>query len=464
MEKFERKVKDYINEYHMLEAASHIVAGVSGGADSVCLLIMLNKMSAEYNISLQAVHINHMIRGKEADEDEAYVEKLCQKLGVPLKVFHIDVCAAAEKEKLTVEEAGRNARYGAFAEICQEISEREENAHPVIAVAHNRNDVAETVLFNMARGSGVEGIKGISPVRDNIIRPLLCAERCEIERYLRQADIAYCTDSTNNGTDYTRNKIRHIILPAMNNINERAVKHIAELAERAGQYSEYVNSQAEKFIDRNVMLMENGSNATWSIGMDVLRNEPELLQNIVIKRIIGNVCGGQKDISGSHVEEVRKLYNCKSGSSIMLPHGAYVRQNYGKLEFSKRSSNDTAGDEFGKLIVHVYDRPENLDLSKKEYTKLIDYDKIRNDILLRNYLEEDYMVIAADGSKKKLNRLFGSYKIPADKRKSIPLVADGSEIIWMIGYRLSERYKVEDSTKKIMELEYKVGRTAVFRG
>ncbi|MBP3327219.1 MAG: tRNA lysidine(34) synthetase TilS [Coprococcus sp.] len=484
MENFEKKVENYINQYKMLDGVSHVVVGVSGGADSVCLLTLLYQLSEKYNIHIYALHVNHMIRGAEADADENYVAKLCDKMNIGLKVVRKDVCAIAKKEKLTVEEAGRNVRYHAFSEFCQELSETAACKKAVIAVAHNENDAAETVILNMLRGSGADGIKGIPPMRGNIIRPLLCVKRQEIEAYLAKNDMYYCMDSTNNDTEYTRNKIRHDILPAMEKINDRAIEHITKLAARIGEYTEYTDSQVELFIKQHVSCFSDESDTgRWIVSMDVLRAENPLIEGLVIKELIAKVCGGSKDIGSSHVDEVRKLYNTKSGAMIMLPHGAVVRHQYGKLEFAmqKASEETTAVGENelndkvvwqqqidmdkdgvymldngrGQLSIRIYDRPEILDLSKKEYTKLLDYDKIRNNILLRNYSENDYMTIGADGSKKKMNRLFGSCKIPVSQRKNVILVADGSEIVWAIGIRIGERYKIAEDTKRIMEMEYR---------
>lgn len=478
MENFERKVEAYINKYKMLEGVSHVVVGISGGADSVCLLTLLSKLAGKYNIRIYAVHVNHMIRGAEADSDEAYVEKLCNEMNVRLKIVRKDVCALAKSEKNTVEEAGRNVRYEAFTELCRKLSEADDYKKAVIAVAHNENDVAETVIFNMLRGSGADGIKGISPVRGNIIRPLLCVRRQEIEAYLAEIGMAYCTDSTNNSTEYARNKIRHEMIPAMEEINDRAIEHIMKLAGRVREYTEYTDSQVECFIKQYVTYCSNGTGERlWRVPMDKLSAENSLIEGLVLKRLIAEACGGSKDIGSSHVEEVKKLYSSKSGAIIMLPHGAVARNNYGKLEFVMQGASkecDADGEAAwqqqidmdrdgvytldggrGQLSVRIYDRPEILDLSKKEYTKLFDYDKIRNHILLRNYSKNDYMVIGADGSKKKLNRLFSSCKIPAGQRTNILLVADGSEIMWAIGIRIGERYKVEKNTKKIIEMEYR---------
>lgn len=484
MENFEKKIEAYINKYKMLAGVSHVVVGVSGGADSVCLLTLLSKLAEKYHISIYAVHVNHMIRGAEADSDEAFVEKLCNEMNVRLKVVRKDVCSLANKEKMTVEEAGRNVRYDAFAELCRELEKSDKCKKTVIAVAHNENDAAETVIFNMIRGSGADGIKGIPPIRDNIIRPLLCVKREEIEAYLGEIGIQYCTDSTNNDTEYTRNKIRLGIIPVMEEINNRAIEHIIKLAAHVGEYTAYTDSQVEYFIKQHVSCIKNETDTElWSVSMNMLRGENPLIEGLIIKRLIAIVCGGSKDIGSTHVEEVRKLYSSKSGAIIMLPHGAVARHNYGKLEFvSPKASKEcitaeealinekdvwqqriymdrdavyTLDNGRGQLSVRIYDRPEILDLSKKEYTKLFDYDKIRNHILLRNCRENDYMVIGADGAQKKINRLFGACKIPAGQRNQIMLVADGSEIIWAIGIRIGERYKVEKNTKRIVEMVYR---------
>lgn len=218
MDVFEKDVLEYIRKYHMFDGISHCVCGVSGGADSVSLLTVLARHRAELGIDIHVVHINHMIRGEAADGDQSYVETLCGEYGVTCDSYRIDVRKLAEQAGQTVEEAGRHARYDAF----DRMRARYADEGCVIAVAHNRNDVAETVLFNMARGTGMGGIKGIAPVRDHIVRPLLGSDRSHIEEYLDRKGIRYCTDATNNEDDYTRNKIRHRILPLMNEINGQA--------------------------------------------------------------------------------------------------------------------------------------------------------------------------------------------------------------------------------------------------
>lgn len=491
-DKFERTVYEYIIEHELLVSGDACIVGVSGGADSICLLTVLAKLKEQLGISLHVAHVNHMIRGEEADADERYVESYCQSLKLPCEVFHIDVVRMAEESGLTVEEAGRNARYEAFDKTAEIYHLKQYK----VAVAHNKNDVAETVLFHMARGTGIAGLKGIPVKRGRIIRPLLAMERTEIEAYLKNEKIAYCTDSTNLEDAYTRNKVRHNVLGELQKINDKAVAHIGRLANTAAEYDRYVNQQLQAFLKDNASqhVFADDSHGI-EIDAVVLQKQDRLIENLAILELIGIVCGGRKDIGEAHVEEVKKLYKAATGSKIMLPGGAVVYNQYGILRFlfagennnvtrnskingskmngNKADDNEVDGSEAnnnknlqisnpgvypvpggGSMKIDIFDRPVYLDLTKKEYTKFADYDRIQNNLTIRKYMENDYMVIAADGSSKKLNRLFSSCKIPVTDRPHIPLVASEHEIIWAVGVRFSEKYKVRQDTKKVICFEY----------
>lgn len=466
-DKFERTVYEYVIEQELLVPGDACIVGVSGGADSICLLTVLAKLKEQLGFSLYVAHVNHMIRGEEADADERYVEAYCESLQLPCEVFHIDVVRMAEESGLTIEEAGRNARYEAFDKTAEIYHLKQYK----VAVAHNKNDVAETVLFHMARGTGIAGLKGIPVKRGRIIRPLLAMERTEIEAYLKNEKIAYCTDSTNLEDAYTRNKVRHTVLGELQKINDKAVAHIGRLANTAAEYDRYVNRQLQAFLKDNASqhVFTDGSHGI-EIDAAVLQKQDRLIENLAILELIGIVCGGRKDIGEAHVEEVKKLYKAISGSKIMLPGGAVVYNQYGILRFlfagednSEANNNENlqisnpgvypvpGG---GSMKIKIFDRPVYLDLTKKEYTKFADYDRIQNSLTIRKYMENDYMVIAADGSSKKLNRLFSSCKIPVTDRPHIPLVASEHEIIWAVGVRFSEKYKVRQDTKKVICFEY----------
>ena len=219
--RFRQKVLGFMRNKHMTDRGDGVLAAVSGGADSVCLLLLLNGMAAELGIRVFAFHMNHGIRGEEADRDEQFVGELCKQLEIPLTVVHEKVETYAEEHGLSGEEAGRILRYRHLEETAESYQCTK------IAVAHHEDDDAETVLLNLFRGSGLAGLSGIRPVRGKIIRPLLCVSRKEIEEYLKEQGFSWCEDSTNRENDYTRNKIRNELLPwVRENINSRAAEHI----------------------------------------------------------------------------------------------------------------------------------------------------------------------------------------------------------------------------------------------
>ncbi len=219
--RFRQKVLSFMKKNHMTDRGDSVLAAVSGGADSVCLLLLLREMAAELGIKVFAFHMNHGIRGAEADRDERFVMELCERLNIPLTVAHEKVEEYAAERGLSGEEAGRILRYHHLGETAEKYQCAK------IAVAHHEDDDAETVLLNLFRGSGLAGLSGIRPVRENIIRPLLCVSRKEIEGYLNEQELSWCEDSTNKENDYTRNKIRNELLPwVTENINSRAAEHI----------------------------------------------------------------------------------------------------------------------------------------------------------------------------------------------------------------------------------------------
>ena len=230
----------------MLENTGILVAGLSGGADSVCLVAVLKEIieKEQLDIRLLAVHVNHGIRGTEAERDEQFAKQLCRQLSVEYISRRVDVPSVAHQEKLSEEEAGRILRYRIFKEIATQ-QEKHTGRKVKIAVAHHQNDQAETVLMNLVRGSSLRGICGIRPVRDNIIRPLLCVSRAQIEEYLTLQGLSYVTDSTNEELVYTRNKIRRELIPYLEkNLNPNAVQKLTELADSVLQAEEYIEQQA----------------------------------------------------------------------------------------------------------------------------------------------------------------------------------------------------------------------------
>ena len=239
-----KKVLDFIREQHMVEEGDGVLAAVSGGADSVCLLFLLCSMREELAVRLAAFHLHHGLRGAEADRDEAFVKQLCGAWQIPFYSAHEDAAAYGRERGISEEEAGRELRYSHLEALADRLS------FGKIAVAHHREDQAETVVFHLFRGTGLKGMGGIRPVRGKIIRPLLECSRQEIEGYLRENGISWCEDSTNSENTYKRNRIRNELLPwAGQYLNERASEHAAQFARFAAQADAYFEAQAEMILE-----------------------------------------------------------------------------------------------------------------------------------------------------------------------------------------------------------------------
>ncbi|MBR2876507.1 MAG: tRNA lysidine(34) synthetase TilS, partial [Clostridia bacterium] len=233
-----KKAKKAIEKYGMLKNGSKIIVGLSGGADSVCLLHFLHSVKDEYNLTICAAHVNHGIRGEEAVSDSEFAREMANSLNIEFKLSEVDCIEEAELHNETVEEAGRRLRYEFFDSLRTQESD-------VIATAHNCNDNAETVIFNVSRGSALNGAKGIPPKRDDrIIRPLIFCTRAEIEGYCEENNLSYVTDSTNLSDDYTRNRIRHIIIPELEKINPQAVTAFSRFTEGVRSDCDYLDSVA----------------------------------------------------------------------------------------------------------------------------------------------------------------------------------------------------------------------------
>lgn len=454
---------------HMLDTGDHVILGVSGGADSMCLLFVLKNLAPKYKLSLTAVHINHGLRGDAADADEAYVEDICRQWEIPYVCFREDIHMLARKEKMTEEEAGRKFRYECFERVMLQ------KGGSKIAVAHHINDLAETVLFNMFRGSYLKGMGGIAPVRDHIIRPLLCLERTEIEAMLEAAHIAFRTDHTNFDTNYTRNKIRLEVLPYIcDHVNARAVAHIAETAQAAREAYDYIHTMA-------VAAYENLVDDDGCLDISKMLLEPEVLQKEIIRLWFEQKTGKLKDVTKEHVESMLKLLNNSDGKRVSLPYGMVAVRRQQKLCLERLDDDHADYDRSGRdreifekaaeditipgciclknpeieVTFELIEKKENQRIPQNDCTKWFDYDKIYDGLKLRHRKSGDFMTIAPANAKKALRRVMIDDKIPKDQREDIWLLADGAHILWMFGGRISEYYKVTNDTKKVLIVKIK---------
>ena len=457
----------------MLTCGDRVIAGVSGGADSVCLFLMLLELREKIGFDLIAVHVHHGLRGEAADQDQQFVEALCEQHRIPLEIFRVNLESIAKKRKQSLEEAGRMVRREAFDSVCKKYGGNK------IALAHHQNDNAETLLWNLSRGTGLDGLGGIRPVNGKFIRPLLCMNREEIEEYLAKRKQSYCIDETNAGTDYTRNKLRHLVLPILEEqVNSAAVRHMNETMEQIWELQEYMQEQVEAAYQECVQ--EHFEKACWiQIQQKSFETFPELIKKMVIRKGMEQVGGKKRDLSHKHVDVMMELMNKQVGRTLDLPYEMHAKRNYEGIRLEKQRTysfgeekkaeimqecmaelnipgETILADRDLKLRCKILEKPKNLsikDIPQKIYTKWFDYGIIKSSLYIRTRQAGDIIVIDEKGHQKKLKNWFVDEKIPKEVRDSQLLLAENNEILWVLGHRMSQAYQVKQSTKWILQIE-----------
>lgn len=433
------KVKTFIEEKSLIETGDHIIVGVSGGADSVYLLRVLCSLQKEKDLSITAVHINHQIR-EEAVRDQWFVQDLCKKLGVSCEVFCVDVKGLAQKEKLSIEEAGRKARYDIFYKKQKELQGK-------IAVAHHKNDQAETFLFRVSRGTGINGAGAMKAADFPVIRPLLSMTKQEIKKELVQIGQTWVEDATNADDTYARNQIRNQVMPRLEKINEKTVEHICFLTEDIQEVMGYLKENIKNAYEYVVIK----KNRSFLLDIEKLEREHSWIQKQVIKRAMEELAGKKKDLEKRHIFELLDLTKKETGKRISLPYGIIAEKSYQMILLYQEKNYDNSAIS-GKLLQEETNDFGNIE--EKDCIQIIDYDKIKKGIRLRCREPGDFFTFGPDAKKKSLSRYFIDEKIPRHQRDTIPLVADGSHIIWIIGRRISSYYKVSENTKRYLKLKF----------
>lgn len=461
---FECKIQNYVEENNMISMNDNVVIGVSGGADSICLLKVLIKMSDIYNLKLHVVHIHHGIRGDEADMDEEFVRDFCEKFSnIMYHSFEYDIPTLASESKVSEEEMGRIIRYKAFNEVMDKFKATK------IAVAHNLNDNVETILFNLCRGTGISGLKGIINKNEALIRPLLCVTRDEIEEYLMCCKQQFRQDSTNFQEDYTRNKIRINVIPYLEkNINANVKEHINQLSKIALDTERFMESYTDKVFGKIVKEDLDCQNK-YIVDIEALNIEEYIIRQRILRQCIYKLVGKLKDISNIHIDDIIKLSDKNVGKHVNLPYGIMCKRGYNTLEmYSEKNvqhkENNVLYEEvklnheyylefYNKnIIFECLEYQKTMDIPRNNCTKWFDYDKINGVIALRNRQSGDKMKLNPEGTTKKLKDLMIDLKINKDERDSIPIVALGEDVLWLVGKRNSEAYRITDNTKKILQI------------
>ena len=453
------RIHAFIRENEMIKPNDRVLVGVSGGPDSICLLFVLHMLQKEMDFALFAVHVNHGLRGREADRDQNFVEKLCEEYGIPLLCCFQEVRKKAKEEKLTLEEAGRLCRY--------EVFEREAKRYGCnrIAVGHHGDDQAETMLFHLFRGTGLKGLAGMEPRRDEIIRPLLCVERREILEWLQEQGISWCEDSSHQEETYTRNRIRHTIMTcAKEQINGSTVRHMIQTASELSEIEHFLEEATTCAFRLCARREEEG---IFLVEESFQKLQP-LLKGRLIRLCLSKEEGGLKDIKRQHIKMVEELFRKQTGTCLCLPGGKKAIRQYGGVYLGEESEEEVTGRlekiqaveipgicrVMGKTwSFSLENAQKNQIIPEKTYTKWFDYDKIENYPVIRRRKPGDYLEINREHGHKKLKDYLINQKVPSRERERLLLLADGSHIIWIPGMRISEGYKVTKDTRQILKVQ-----------
>lgn len=455
-DEFILKIQQYIDDNLLLEKGDNVVMGVSGGADSVALFLTLFSLRERYDLKLFVVHVNHGIR-KEAKDEAAYVKDLCEERNIPFYLKEADVCELAKELSMGTEEAGRKVRYEFFEEILSRVGGGK------IAVAHNKNDLTETLLFNLFRGTGVKGLASIPPKRGNIIRPLLNVERSEIEAFLIKEKVSFCTDSSNFSDEYSRNRIRNTVIPVIKeNVTNQAVEHMANTAEQLRELQHFLEVYCDRIFED--IVVERTDNEVVYLKTS-FQQQDICIQKLLVKKAIDSLVPHNRDITHLHLESVIKLCGKDGTKTVNLPYGIVAESSYDRLKLSldreeKRFDiqlevkiDETVLLPDGtKVTVVMEECHGSYEYGENQYTKCFDYDKMNRPLMLRTRQSGDEIAVNKEGGKKKLKDFMIDIKIPATKRDEVLLLAGGSSIYWAIGYRMSESAKITENTKRVLKV------------
>lgn len=448
------KAESAIKEYHMIKKGQNVLIGVSGGPDSMCLLHILMDLSRTLKFKIFVAHINHKIRGIEGDLDQEYVRSFCLSNNIPFYSREYFVEEIARKRKISTETCGRELRYGFFMELFRELSIDK------IALAHNANDNAETLIMRLMRGTGLDGLLGIKPVRDGIyIRPLINVSRREIEEYCSENNINPRIDRTNNESIYKRNKIRLELIPYINkNFDCNIIKSLNKLSRTLEPDMEFLDMTAsEKYKEYCV---EKQGRVT--ISRDAFSLHQAIITRIIRKSFF-YASGKNYNLESCHVEDVIKLFRRGTGRRINLPEEIVAINNYKdiilEVKRNKKNNNKIFSLNMGKNIIKELGL--NIELNITEKNKLIknsdvkyfDYDKIKGDVILRFRTEGDRFTPLGMNGEKKLKDFFIDLKVEREKRDKTPLICFGDTIAWVYNYRISDKFKLNKETKKILEIK-----------
>lgn len=437
----------------VLKKEDKVIIGLSGGPDSVFLLLFLKEYLNADNII--AIHINHMLR-ENAEKDELYCEKICFKYGIKFFCERFDIATLSLEYKKGIEEVARDIRYKTFNKYLEKYD------FDKIVVAHHKNDLAETMMLNLARGTGINGLCSLKKVNGNIVRPLLCLKKQEIEEYLNKNNISYCLDETNFQDVYNRNIVRNKVLTSLEEVNIKAIDNLVNLSNLMLEYSDYIEEKVNEFLDKNLIIEE-----------DVIRfnlkyfYEKKIIEKKHIIKGIFEKLNISKNLTGINIKDIINLTFLQSGKKMVIFSYEIVK-NHDELIFKKQNCDEECSvnivlsqilEEKNVYLLKTNEKNINIFIKKSlgnqknNYTKSYDYDKIKGELIIRTRKSGDYVVINRKGDKKKLKKFFIDEKIPQFKRDKMMLLTCGNLVLAILEYKYFDVFEVDNKTKNILSIQ-----------
>lgn len=459
----DKKVLSTIKKYNLIKTDDNIIVGVSGGPDSMFLLSVLYNLKKEISFDIIVCHINHGTRGIETDKDEEFVRRFCKHKDLDFYSIKVDMNGYAKEKNISSEEAGRELRYNFFRKILKQYDNKGS-----IAVAHNKNDQAETMIMRFLRGTGIDGLKGMDFKSKDIIRPILDIKREEIEKYILEKDIDVRIDKTNEMDIYRRNKIRLNLIPELQTeYNPSIIDTLYKTSRIMNMDSDFINNYAYNIFNN---IKTKISKEEISLDINEFSKNHKAIQYRIIRLAIENIIGHLKEIEQIHIELVIKLIeNNNTGKKIDISNGLEVYIDYDILKIRIKNEKQKKDLNY-KLNLNDVNYIKELDLeisfkitnekikkiNKKDmFIKYFDYDKIEDGLYIRLRKSGDkFKPLGMKGSKK-LKDFFIDEKISRDKREKTPLIYDNKGILWVVGNRISEDYKIDSNTKKFLMISIK---------
>lgn len=452
-------VIDFIQSEQLILPGDKVAVALSGGADSMAVLHLLMALRPSWSLELSAIHIHHGLR-KASDQEATFVQDFCRKNEVALFTQEVDL-GPRISQGMSVEMAAREARYDVFQAYAT-------NHQCSIALGHHMDDQAETVLLNLLRGSGIRGLKGMLPRRGVYIRPLLKVDKETILAYCQENDLHFVTDESNDDLIYRRNYLRHDVLPSLEEkVQPQLIAHLNQTAEILREEDAYMGAIADELMEP--IVKKNGTRIV--IDLSKLNEQAKVMKRRIYRKALELCIQDLRNVNYRHIEQMLNLGDgCHTGKCCHLPDGWQYRINYNEGILEQRDEAITREQtiyevdirtllaeehrQVGPFEFKVLKGQNALSFPKGVYTKWFDYDKIESNLVLRTRAPGDFIHLGREGFRKKLKDYFIDEKVARAERNQIPLITLGQEVVWVVGYRMNETYKVSETTRTILAVVY----------